>query len=32
MHIILATWEDEVKRIKVQGQLREILGKSPFPK
>jgi hypothetical protein len=29
---ILATWEAEIEMIKVQGQPRQIVLKTPFPK
>jgi hypothetical protein len=32
MPVILATWEAEIRRIKVQGQLRQIFLKTPPPK
>jgi hypothetical protein len=32
MTIILATWEAEIGRIAVQGQLRQIVQETPFPK
>jgi hypothetical protein len=30
--IILATWEDEIGKIKVPGQPRQIVHKNPSPK
>jgi hypothetical protein len=32
MPVIPATWEAEIKRIKVQGQLWEIVRETPSPK
>jgi hypothetical protein len=32
MRVILATWEAEIRRIKVQGQPGQIVLKTPFPK
>jgi hypothetical protein len=32
MSVILASWETEIRRIAVQGQLRQIIFKTPSPK
>jgi hypothetical protein len=32
MLVVLATWEAEVRRIKVQGQPKQIVGQTPSPK